>query len=526
MKRSRWWQAALSLVAVALPGVASAGGMSVTVAADRGANAVYQPGERIQITARCTDDANLLVYDIDAEGKISVLFPYHAENGYIEGHQTVAIPSGSAQDELVVQGPVGQGYIVAITSRSPFRDLPWYLRPYNPQAEGVGYVGAPDSTADNEEGITPQGTIVGDPFVAMERIRRRVLSNPDDQDAFATAYVSYYVHQQVNYPRYVCADCHRPGYWAWWDGFDPYYASCSAVSFHVNFGWYWGWPYWGGYVPYYVYVVRPGCPPYYRPWIGACYSSWDGWARWNTMWGAHIVRYKPAAPPATYVSPAQWRWTAGWQNNRQQPPGFMVTSTARGASRMPVTPVSSDPVVARTDWRPGGELRAPVGRAPAPEVPPVPGGQGVTVGAASRAYGRDPAGQVQGRANVAAPGGAQSPTTAAEAARRAADRAGSQNNVQNFRQNQQPPDPARTAVPGPARYYQRQGPSFDQQRYYQRQSAPGYGQPRYQRPGPSGYPQRNIQRSGPQHYGQPGGGRSGGGARGQHAGNGGRQGRS
>jgi hypothetical protein len=298
------------------------------------------------------------------------------------------------------------------------------------------------------------------------------------------------------------------------------------VSFHVNFGWYWGWPYWGGYVPYYVYVVRPGCPPYYRPWIGACYSSWDGWARWNTMWGAHIVRYKPAAPPATYVSPAQWRWTAGWQNNRQQPPGFMVTSTARGASRMPVAPVSSDPVVARTDWRPGGELRAPVGRAPAPEVPPVPGGQGVTVGAASRAYGRDPAGQVQGRANVAAPGGAQSPTTAAEAARRAADRAGSQNNVQNFRQNQQPPDPARTAVPGPARYYQRQGPSFDQQRYYQRQSAPGYGQPRYQRPGPSGYPQRNIQRSGPQHYGQPGGGRSGGGARGQHAGNGGRQGRS
>ena len=523
MKRCRWTRAACCAVAVALPGVASAGGMSVTVSADRGANAVYQPGERIEISARCTDDANLLVYDIDAEGKISVLFPYHGENGYVEGHQTVAIPSANAQDELVVQGPVGQGYVVAIVSRSPFRDLPWYLRPYNAQAEGVGYVGGPDSSADNDDGVTTQGTIVGDPFVAMERIRRRVLSNPDDQEQFATAYVSYYVHQQVNYPRYVCADCHRPGYWAWWDGFDPYYATCSAVSFHVNFGWYWGWPYWGGYVPYYVYVVRPACPPYYRPWIGACYSSWDGWGRWNTMWGAHLIRYKPAAPPATYVSPAQWRWTPGWQNNRNTPPGFMVAGTARTASRMPVAPVSSDPVVARTDWRPGGELRAPVGRAPASEVPPVPG---VTVGAATRAFTRDPAIQAQGRQNLTAPGSAPNPPTIGEAVRRPVDRGPSQPSVQ-------PSNPARMPVPGPARYYQRQGPSAEPQRYYQRQSAPVFSQPRYQRPGPASYPQRSFQRAAPQHYapaggGQPGGGRSGGAARGQgqHVGSGGREGRS
>ena len=32
-----------------------------------------------------------------------------------------------------------------------------------------------------------------------------------------------------------CNDCHRPGAWAWWDGFDPYYTHCSVVDFSVFF---------------------------------------------------------------------------------------------------------------------------------------------------------------------------------------------------------------------------------------------------------------------------------------------------
>ena len=44
--------------------------------------------------------------------------------------------------------------------------------------------------------MTAEGRIVGDPFVAMERIRRRVLSDPDNDEAFATAYTSYYIHER------------------------------------------------------------------------------------------------------------------------------------------------------------------------------------------------------------------------------------------------------------------------------------------------------------------------------------------
>src|SRR5205085_3125718 len=205
-----------------------------------------------------------------------------------------------ANVDLVVQQSVGQCYIVAIASDERFQELPWYLRPYDMQAQQVGYEGM----RDDEEGITAEGRIVGDPFVAMERIRRRVLDDAENGDSFGSSYTSYYVHDQVRYPRYLCYDCHRPGRWSWWPGFDPYYTSCSVFDFRVNYRWGWGPSYWFGSVPYYFYVPRSDCPPRYRTIYQdrSCFSSWDGWRRWNTMWGNHLVRYK-TPPPAGYVAP-------------------------------------------------------------------------------------------------------------------------------------------------------------------------------------------------------------------------------
>jgi hypothetical protein len=400
------WGLTLIAAAAMIPGVASAAGLAVNVWIDRGSDAVYEPGDRVQIRARCSDDANLLVYDVDAEGYIRVLFPYHDRNGYVDGRQTLMIPDANASDQLVVRGPVGQGYVVAIASQAPFRDLPWYLRPYDPQAEGVGYVGGPDNSEAEEEGVSREGRIVGDPFVAIERIRRRVLSDPDDRDGFATAYVTYYVHDRVRYPRYVCYDCHRPGRYAWWADFDPYYTTCSVVDFRVNFGWYWGTPYWSGWVPYYVYVVRPSCPPYYQPWAGTCYSSWDGWRRWNTLWGTHLTRYKPSSPPPGYVPPSRYKWDRRWQDDRPAPPGFLTAAGSRGRGPVQRMPLIEDPearVVTRVDWRPGGELRRPPARGPAGEAPRDATRPGSVVDRPRRGVERSPVGEATGEGRPAPP---------------------------------------------------------------------------------------------------------------------------
>ena len=330
---------ALPVVAALLLGPAVATGvradqhLSVKVSTDRGDNAVYNPGDPLEISARVSDGAYLLVYEIDAEGEVHVLYPFEHADAFVEGPATVRLPGGDSDYQLVVQGPVGEGYVVAIASREPFENLPWYLRPYDERAGELGYQGGAD---EDEEGVTAEGRIVGDPFVAMERIRRQVLAEPSAREGFATDYASYYVHEAVRYPRYLCNDCHRPGQWAWWDGFDPYYATCTAIDFRINASWWWGPSYWFGYVPYYTYVYRPSCPPRWRAgdWRNAWYSSWDGRRRWNSQWGGPLRRYKSPPPPGYVPPPSKFDRASRARDGRTfTPPGFLAS--AHGNYRTP-----------------------------------------------------------------------------------------------------------------------------------------------------------------------------------------------
>ena len=328
--------ASLLLAVAAAPAFAK---LDVEIWNDRGDDAVYQPGDAMHLKVRTSADAYLLVYELDTQGNVNLLYPLQRSSGYIKGKDDFKLPEDVTQDQLVVESETGQGFLVAIASSQPFRDMPWYLRPFDPQAASMGYADGSDSTKADAEGFDENGRAVGDPYVVMERIRRRVLTSPEDLDAFGTAYTTYYVHEQVKYPRYVCNDCHRPGAWSWWAGFDPYYTHCSVVDFRVNWGWAWGPQIWSAYVPYYYYVVRPDCPPYYRTWATTNwrFSSWDGRARWANLWGGQLTRYKADVAPASYVPPpapgTQWKGAG-------TPPGFVPPDVRRQGGVPGVRPVT------------------------------------------------------------------------------------------------------------------------------------------------------------------------------------------
>ena|SRR6267378_1599703 len=366
--------------------------VGVEIWTDRGNDAVYQPGDVLQVRARTTTDAYLLIYEIDSEGYVRMLFPVRGQTGLVSAHETYDVPPSSNDQQLVVQNPTGVDYIVAIAAPQPIENLPWYLRPYDIQGDNVGYVNEPKEGED-DQGVTSDGKIVGDPFVAMERIRRRVLPNPNDDATFATAYTTYYVHEQVRYPRYICNDCHRPGQWAWWDGWDPYYSHCSVVDFRVNWSWGWGPTYWCGFVPYYVYVYRPDCPPRYRTGGSVWYSSWDGSNRWRSLWGGPLTRYKSPAP-VSYVPPSQYRdWRGG---ATAPPPGFVVSGMRRGGVG-PLPIGHNQPTDAVRSPRQPVYARQPVDRAPTVE-----GGTAGTVyqrgrGTAEHMPGRPSGGESPGR---------------------------------------------------------------------------------------------------------------------------------
>ena len=295
------------------------GAVDVELWTDRGSDAVYQPGEPMAVSVRTSDDGYLMVYEIDTEGYVRLLWPTLGSRGFIEGQKTLEFPSPESNLELVVESATGQGFLVALLSNRPFRDMPWYLRPYDMQAEELGYEGE----INEDDGVTRDGKIVGDPFVAMERIRRAVLEDPEDEDGFGTSYATYYVHERVKYPRYLCNDCHRPERWAWWDGFDPYYTTCSVFTFRVNWGWYWGPSYWFGTVPYYYYVIRNDCPPHYQMYAShGSYSSWNGWTTWSRVMGASTTRYKSPPPPG-YTPPDKFGDGSG-TSARRGAPGLMA----------------------------------------------------------------------------------------------------------------------------------------------------------------------------------------------------------
>lgn len=328
--------ASLLLAVAAAPAFAK---LDVEIWNDRGDDAVYQPGDAMHLKVRTSADAYLLVYELDTQGNVNLLYPLQRGTGYIQGRDTFKLPEDVTQDQLVVESETGQGFLVAIASAQPFKDLPWYLRPFDPQAASVGYADDPEAKQRDEEGFDENGRAVGDPYVVMERIRRRVLNTPEDLESFGTAYTTYYVHEQVRYPRYVCNDCHRPGAWSWWAGFDPYYTHCSVVDFRVNWGWAWGPQIWTAYVPYYYYVVRPDCPPYYRTWAtnGWRFSAWDGRGRWANLWGGQLTRFKPGPAPVGYVPPPSpgTQWKGGGT-----PPGFVPPDVRRQGGVPGVRPVT------------------------------------------------------------------------------------------------------------------------------------------------------------------------------------------
>jgi hypothetical protein len=224
---------------------------------------VYHQGEPMRVSFRANADAFVLIYNIDTEGYIHLVYPYGPDDpDRVEGGITYQVPSRHDPYDLVADGPTGVEYVVAIASPEPFRDLPWYLR--------GNYEGDEDEYDRNDE---DSGVIVGDPYVGMDRVIRRVVPR-GLEDEVATDDTYFYIERKVDYPRYVCADCHSYGGW-----YDPYIDVCTVVDIRIDSAWarYRPWPLRAPIVarPRYFYMVRSTAPTRYRQWKDR-WSSADG----------------------------------------------------------------------------------------------------------------------------------------------------------------------------------------------------------------------------------------------------------
>jgi hypothetical protein len=225
----------------------------------------------MRVFFRSNADAYVLVYNIDTEGYIHLVYPFGPSDPVrVEGGRAYRVPARHDPYDLVADGPAGMEYVVAVASREPFQDLPWYLS------------GRDADRADYDDELD-SGQIVGDPYVGIERLNSRIIAPGAEDESDATE-TYFYIDHRVDYPRYICADCHYSAF-----GFDPYQSVCSVVDVRIDATWVHYAPVRIGVMrPRYYYHVRSSAPDRYRVWKD----------RWSSLDGPSTLRSRFTVAPS------------------------------------------------------------------------------------------------------------------------------------------------------------------------------------------------------------------------------------
>ena len=245
----------------------------VDVWTDKGEGEVYNHGEALDIYVESSFDAYVLVYTIDTDGYINVVFPYDCQDdGFLRGGRAYRIISGQ-DDGMYADGSKGVAYVRAVASATPIRRLYWPGCPgYERYAGQVTW-----STFADYWGPALPAQIYGDPYIAMQSIDEFICWDSISSGAVSVGYTYYYVMEQVERPVYYVRTGWRwPHTWYWpcsgwywnvcWD-------SCwrSSVNVCIGLGSYYpSWSSWGWSWCAPTWCAPSWCwPNWYRP----CYAS-------------------------------------------------------------------------------------------------------------------------------------------------------------------------------------------------------------------------------------------------------------
>ncbi len=70
--------------------------LKVTLSLNKPAGSVYLPGELITMTVTTNKDAYIVIYDTEANGRTTILFPNnYQQDNFVKANQPVSIPKGT-----------------------------------------------------------------------------------------------------------------------------------------------------------------------------------------------------------------------------------------------------------------------------------------------------------------------------------------------------------------------------------------------------------------------------------------------
>jgi len=277
-----------------------------------GGTTPYQAGARVHVHIRAEDDGYVTVLRVDTDGRVQVLFPRQPWiDNYVRGGQEYEIEKARSSNAFDIDDDPGVGYVFAVSAPDPFTFDAFV------QGDRWDYRGVSDRR---------DGRIHGDPYVALTDLAARMLPAGDRDWDYDIA--PYYVDHHVDYPRFLCYDCHAStGLTAW----DPYAATCPRFR-----------------------IVAYDDPSYYS---------------YHYYRGAGVVISRPLHPEARYVF-----------TDRAGAPDvpFVTVVRARPPARPPERSQEPDhgPPPAHKPERPAPRLAPPKASPPPVHLPPPPPSKG------------------------------------------------------------------------------------------------------------------------------------------------------
>jgi hypothetical protein len=191
-----------------ISGMPGPGDFSVSVKLLGETDGVFRPGKEIRLSFQTTKDAYVVVYNIDANGYVQLLYPEDGRPVLSKGRTDYFLPP-PGEDLIWETGPTtGVEYIHALAVTDPGRlneDELYFL-----------------SRADRlpEEKRLRVDT---DPYLAFNTIDEEIVRDTESSPP-ATDYTDFFINKRVDYPRYLCAKCHSPEKLP-----DPYAMECPEI---------------------------------------------------------------------------------------------------------------------------------------------------------------------------------------------------------------------------------------------------------------------------------------------------------
>jgi Domain of unknown function (DUF4384) len=295
----------------------------------------FLPGDRAKVEVRTRHDGYLLVFHVDPEGHLRVLFPLDPDqDNFVRGGKKYEVRGRAGRESFEVDNTTGTGTVYAAVSRDAFR-----------------FDGFVVGDHWDYRALAPS-RLPDDPEQDLNEVVRRMAQGDFDYDL-----LNYYVTDRVAYQSDY-SPYYGSSYYGGCFSCSPYYG--SAFSIGIVFGR----PYRSYYYDPYFYAYGPFYNPFfydpyyyaaaYRPWYVYPYSyGYNGYYH-NSYYPYYYGQYHTYGQRYT---PYRFRgadgYTAGYRD-RRRPTRFVNTVYNSPISRF------RQPAVAT----PGRRLTAPVAHTP------------------------------------------------------------------------------------------------------------------------------------------------------------------